>query len=86
MYTSIHVVCLSVGLPVRPSVRPSVCTYVCFYTKLFDKQDNFGFGIVRMQFYCSNVPSKMFYRSIGAGFLRISRATRKIEDLSRTCK
>ena len=39
-----------------------------------------------MPFYCSNVPSKMFYRSIGADFLRISRATSKIEDLSRTCK
>ena len=29
-----------------------------FHTRLFDKQDNFGFDIVRMQFYCSNVPAK----------------------------
>ena len=28
----------------------------------------------------------MFYASIGAEFLRISTATKKIEDLSRTCK
>ena len=28
----------------------------------------------------------MFYGGIGAEFLRISRATSKIEDLSRTCK
>ena len=39
-----------------------------------------------MPFYCSNVPSKMFYGSIGAEFLRISRATSKIEDLTRNCK
>ena len=42
--------------------------------------------IVRMPFYCSNVPSKMFYGSIGAEFLRISRATSKIEDLTRNFK
>ena len=57
-----------------------------FQTKLFDKRDNFGFDIVRMPFYCSNVPSKIFYGSIGAEFLRISRATNKTEDLSRNCK
>ena len=57
-----------------------------FHTKLLDKRDNFCCDIVRMSFYCSNVPSKMFYGSIGAEFLRISRATSKIEDLSRTCK
>ena len=57
-----------------------------FHTRLFDKRDNFGFDIVRMPFYCSNVPSKMFYGSIGAEFLRISRATSKIEDLTRNCK
>ena len=56
------------------------------HTKFFDKRDNLGFDIVRMSFYCSNVPSKMFYGSIGAEFLRISRATSKNEDLSRTCK
>ena len=43
-----------------------------FHTKLFDKRDNFGFDIVKMPFYCSNVLTKMFYGSIGAEFLRIS--------------
>ena len=57
-----------------------------FDTRLFDKRDNFGFDIVRMPFYCSNVPSKMFYESIGAEFLRISRATSKFEDLAQNCK
>ena len=57
-----------------------------FHTKSFEKRDSSGFGIVRMPFYCSNVPSKIFYRSIGAHFLRISRATSKTEDLSCTCK
>ena len=57
-----------------------------FHTRLFDKRDNFGFDIVRMPFYCSNVPSKMLYGSIGAGYLRIYRATSKIEDLTRNCK
>ena len=57
-----------------------------FHTRLFDKRDNFGFDIVMMPFYCSNVPSKMFYGSIGAEFLRISRATSKTEDLSCNCK
>ena len=54
--------------------------------RLLDKRNNFGFDIVRMPFYCSNVSSKMFYGSIGAEFLRISRATSKIEDLTRNCK
>ena len=57
-----------------------------FHTKLFDKRDNFSFDIVRVPFYCSNVPNKMLYGSIGAEFLKISRATSKIESLSRTCK
>ena len=57
-----------------------------FHIRLFDKLDNFGFDIVRMPFYCSNVPSKMFYGSIRAEFLRISRETSKIEDVTHNCK
>ena len=57
-----------------------------FCTKLFDKRDNFGFDIVRMPFSCSNIPAKMFYGSIGAEFLRIARATSKIEDLATSCR
>ena len=41
------------------------------HTRLFEKRGNFG---------------KTFYGSIGAEFLRISRATSKIEDLTRNCK
>ena len=44
-----------------------------FHTRLFDKRDNFSFDIVGMPFYCSNVPSKTFYGSIGAEFLKHSR-------------
>ena len=57
-----------------------------FHTELFDKQDNFGFDIAKMPFYCSNIPSKMFDSSVGAEFFRIPRITSKIEDLSCTCK
>ena len=39
-----------------------------------------------MAFYCSNIPSKMFYGSTGAEFLRIFIAASKIEDLSCSCK
>ena len=56
-----------------------------FHTRLFDKRDNFGFDIVGMPFYCSNVPRKMFYGSTVVEFLRIFRATSKIEDLFHNC-
>ena len=52
-----------------------------FHTKLFDKRDNFGFSIVKMPFYCPNVPSKLFYGSTRAELLRIFRATSKTRDL-----
>ena len=83
-------------LELKKEINNKSCTsfldmYVCiengeFHTKLFDKQDKFDFNIVRMPFCFTNIPSKMFYGSIGAEFLRISRATSKIEDFSRTCK
>ena len=57
-----------------------------FHTKVFDKRDNFVFDIVGMPFYCSNVPSKMFYGNTGAEFPRSSRAASKIKDLYRTSK
>ena len=37
-----------------------------FEIKLFDKRDAFPFSIVRMPFYSSNIPSSIFYASIGA--------------------
>ena len=57
-----------------------------FHTRLFDKRDNFSLDFVRMPFYCSNVPWKKSYGSTGVEFLRSSRATSKIEDLSHNCK
>ena len=38
-----------------------------------------------MLLYCPNVPSKILFGSTGAESLKISRATSKTEDLSRTC-
>ena len=55
-----------------------------FQTKLFDKRDNFSFAIVRLPFLSSNMPSKMFYSSLGAEFLRICRATSKLNDVLET--
>ena len=57
-----------------------------FHIKLFEKQDNLGFNIVKMPFYCCGVHGKMLYESIGAEFLRISRATSESEGLSHSCK
>ena len=44
-----------------------------FETSLFDKRDSFPFSIVRMPYKCSNMPSKIFYSTIGAEILRIGR-------------
>ena len=60
--------------------------YIYIENGEFHTRYNFGLDIVRMPFYCSNVPSKIFCGSIGAEFLRISRATSKIDDLTRNCK
>ena len=46
-----------------------------FNISLFDKRDTFPFSIVRMPFLDSNIPSKMFYSSLGAEILRIGRAS-----------
>ena len=46
-----------------------------FVTKLYDKRDSYKFEIVRLPEKCSNIPSKMFYSTIGAETLRICRAT-----------
>ena len=49
-----------------------------FNIKLFDKRDSFPFNIVRMPFILSNMPSTIFYSSIGAEILRISRASNNV--------
>ena len=46
-----------------------------FISSLFDKRDDFPFSIVRMPFRTNNIPSKIFYSSIGAEVLRIARTT-----------
>ena len=46
-----------------------------FDVKLFNKKYNFSFLIVRMPHANSNVPSSIFYASIGTEILRISPAT-----------
>ena len=50
-------------------------------TKLYDKRDAFPFSIIRLPYKNSNMPAKMFYSTIGAEFLRITRATSEITDL-----
>ena len=50
-----------------------------FNIKLFDKRDAFPFIIVRMPFILSNMPSIIFYSSIGAEILRISRASNNVD-------
>ena len=51
-----------------------------FTTKLYDKRDSFQFNITRLPYKDSNIPSKMFYSSIAAECLRISRSTSILED------
>ena len=51
-----------------------------FSISLFDKRDGFPFTIVRMPYNNSNMPSKIFYSSVGAEILRIGRATSHTTD------
>ena len=51
----------------------------CITTKLYDKRDAFRFPVIRLPHKCSNIPSKMFYATIGAETLRIGKATSKYE-------
>ena len=46
-----------------------------FELKLYDKRDSFPFIIVRMPYEESNMPSRIFYSSLGAEILRIVRCT-----------
>ena len=48
--------------------------------KLFDKRDSFPFAIVRLPFLSSNIPTTMFYSSIGAEILRIGRVSSSFEN------
>ena len=55
-------------------------------TKLFDKRDDFPFSIVRLPFHSSNIPSKMFYSSIGAEILRIGRVCSSTDNFLLSCR
>ena len=44
-------------------------------TQLFDKRDTYSFNIIRFPYKSSTLPSKMFFSTISAELLRISRAT-----------
>ena len=57
-----------------------------FSTSLFDKRDAFPFSIVRMPFLCSNIPTKMFYSSLGAEILRIARANNQKVSFFKSAK
>ena len=46
-----------------------------FMYNLYDKRDYFNFAIVRFPFKCSNIPSKIFFSTIGAETLRICNAS-----------
>ena len=51
-----------------------------FSTCLFDKRDSFPFSIVRMPYRISNIPTNMFYATLGSEVLRIGRATSHVDD------
>ena len=51
-----------------------------FVYKLYDKRDAFPFHIVRMPHKCSNIPESIFYSALKGEFLRIARATLRLQD------
>ena len=57
-----------------------------FEVGLFDKRDSFPFSIVRMPDKASNMPSNIFYSSIGAEVLRIARASNNLNSFLSSVK
>ena len=53
---------------------------------LYDKRDHFPFSIVRMPYITSNMPSKIFYSSLGAEILRIGRTTNDFDQFKFSSK
>ena len=51
-----------------------------FSISLFDKRDAFPFSIVRMPHRKSNIPTNMFYATLGSEVLRIGRTTSHLDD------
>ena len=56
-----------------------------FEYELYDKRNAFQFPIVRFPFGDSNMPSKMFYATIGTEILRICRASSKYQTFINHC-
>ena len=52
-----------------------------FHTRLFDKRDNFGFDIVRMLFYRSNVLAKCSMGALEQSFLEFLEQPVKLKIL-----
>ena len=57
-----------------------------FETSLYEKRDSFPFSIVRMPYKSSNMPSKIFYSTIGAEVLRLGRASSTPDKFVVSCK
>ena len=55
-------------------------------TKLYDKRNSYNFYIVRFPYKSSNLPSKMFFATIGAEILRICRANTDFLNFVSSCK
>ena len=53
---------------------------------LFDKRDAFNLTIVRMPYASSNMPSNIFYSSLGAEVLLIARATSNVKSFTESSK
>ena len=53
--------------------------------KLYDKRDAFPFSIVRMPFLSNNMPSIIFYATIGGELLRITRCTTELPSFIYSC-
>ena len=57
-----------------------------FSFSLYDKRDDFQFSIVRMPHSISNIPSSIFYSSVGAEVLRIARANSNVDSFLKSTK
>ena len=57
-----------------------------FQYQLYDKRTAFPFKIVRFPFKSSNIPQRMFFATVQAEIIRISRATSLFEHFLASCK
>ena len=51
-----------------------------FFFSSFDNRDSFPFSILRMRYLRGNMPSKIFYSSLWATIIRISRTATEIQN------